>query len=131
MSGHMDMTPEKASEQTHPIAIAPKGKRVVLSYAGKIVADTEDALVLREADYPAVLYIPRRDVDMSVFERSSTSSYCPHKGDCAYFTIAVDGKRATNAAWTYEAPYPTVIAIRDHLAFYPDRVDIIEERAGA
>ena len=131
MSGHMDMTPGRASDHTHPISIEPKGKRVVVSYAGKVVAETEDALVLREADYPPVLYIPRRDVDMGVFERSSRSSHCPYKGDCAYFSIAVDGKRSADAAWTYEAPHPNVIAIRDHLAFYHDRVDAIEERAGA
>ena len=77
-----------------------------------------------------MLYIPRRDIDMSVFERTSRSSHCPYKGDCAYFTIAVDGKRSMDAAWTYEAPYPDVIAIRDHLAFYRDRVDLIAE-AGA
>ena len=112
------------------IAIEPSPDRVIVSYASKVVADTRDALLLREGDYPPVLYIPRSDVDMSMLERSEHKTSCPHKGTCAYFSITVDGRRSANAAWTYEAPFESVIAIRDHLAFYPGRVDAIETRAG-
>ncbi len=90
-----------------------------------------DALTLREAKYPAVLYIPRKDVDMALLERTDHATYCPYKGDCAYFSIPLGGARSLNAVWTYEAPYAAVTAIRDHLAFYPDRVDAIEERPAA
>ncbi len=112
------------------IAIEPNPNRVVVSYASKVVADTRDALVLREGDYPPVLYIPRSDIDMSMLERSEHTTTCPHKGACSYFSITVDGRRSNNAAWTYEAPFESVISIRDHLAFYPGRVDAIEQRAG-
>jgi uncharacterized protein (DUF427 family) len=112
----------------HPITIEPNPKRVVVSIGGKVLADSRDALILREAGYPAVQYIPREDVDMALLERSAHATYCPYKGDCAYFSIPLGGKRAINAVWTYEAPYDAVAAIRNHLAFYPDRVDAIEER---
>jgi uncharacterized protein (DUF427 family) len=111
----------------HPITIERSRKRVVVSVGGAVLADSRDALILREASYPAVLYIPRKDVDMTLLERSAHATYCPYKGDCAYFSIPSGGKRAINAVWTYEAPYDAVAAIRDHLAFYPDRVDSIEE----
>jgi uncharacterized protein (DUF427 family) len=111
----------------HPITIAPSTSRVVVTVAGRVVADSREALTLREADYPPVHYIPRSDVDMSLLERTDHATYCPYKGDCAYYSIPVGGTRSTNAIWTYEAPYSAVAEIKDHLAFYPDRVDAIEE----
>ena len=112
----------------HPITIEHNPKRVVVSIGGTVLADSRDALTLREAGYPAVQYIPRKDVDMTLLERSAHATYCPYKGDCAYFSIPSGGERAVNAVWTYEAPYDAVAAIRDCLAFYPRRVDAIEER---
>jgi len=112
----------------HPIAIERNLKRVVVSIGGTVLADSRDALILREAGYRAVQYIPRKDVDMTLLERSAHTTYCPYKGDCAYFSIPSGGDRGINAVWTYEAPYDAVAAIRTHLAFYPERVDGIEER---
>jgi uncharacterized protein (DUF427 family) len=111
----------------HPITIERNPKRVVVSIAGTVLADSRDALILREAGYPAVQYVPRKDVDMTLLERSAHATYCPYKGDCAYFSIPSGGKRALNTVWTYEAPYDAVAAIRDCLAFYPERVDAFEE----
>jgi uncharacterized protein (DUF427 family) len=112
----------------HPITIARNPRRVVVTLAGKVVADSADALTLREAGYPGVHYIPRRDVDMALLERSTTQTYCPYKGEASYFSIPSGGKRSLDAIWTYETPYAAVAAIKDHVAFYPDRVDAIEER---
>ena len=105
--------------------------RVVVSVAGRTVADTRKALTLREAGYAAVQYIPRKDVDMSLLERTAHATYCPYKGDCAYYSIPLGGERSVNAVWTYEIPYAAVAEIKDHVAFYPDRVDAITERAQA
>jgi len=112
----------------HPITIERNLKRVVVSMGGTVLADSRDALILREAGYPAVQYIPRKDVEMTRLERSAHATYCPYKGDCAYFSIPSGGERAINAVWTYEAPYEAMAAIRNCLAFYPERVDAIEER---
>jgi uncharacterized protein (DUF427 family) len=112
----------------HPITIERNPRRVVVLIGGRVLADSRDALILREAGYPAVHYIPRKDVDMTLLEPSAHRTYCPYKGDCAYFSIPSGGERAINAVWTYEAPYDAVAAIRNHLAFYPKRVDAIEER---
>jgi uncharacterized protein (DUF427 family) len=113
----------------HPITIERNPSRVVVTVAGHTIADTRSALTLREAHYPPVFYIPRNDVDMTLLERTSHSTYCPYKGDAAYFSIPSGGERAVNAIWTYESPYPAVEPIRDHLAFYPERVDSIGEHA--
>jgi uncharacterized protein (DUF427 family) len=109
----------------HPIAITRNLAQVVVTAGGQVIADTSNALTLREAAYPAVQYIARDDVDMARLQRSSHTSYCPYKGDCAYYSL-VDGG-VENVAWTYEAPYEAVADIRNYLAFYPDRVDSIKE----
>ena len=110
----------------HPITIERSPQRVVVKAAGHIVADTRDALVLKEASYPAVLYVPRKDADMTQLARTDHATYCPYKGECSYYSIPIGGDRAANAVWSYEQPYEAVAAIKDHLAFYPNRVDAIE-----
>ncbi len=112
----------------HPITIEPNPAPVTVSVAGRIIADTRNALTLRESAYAAVQYIPRQDVDMTLLERTDRHTYCPYKGDCSYYSIPLAGERSVNAVWTYEAPYAAVAAIKDHLAFYPDRVDAIAEQ---
>ena len=112
----------------HPITIEHNPHRVVVTVAGKVIADTTEALTLREANYPPVQYIPRRGVDMGALERTEHATYCPYKGDASYLSIPAGGPRSHNAIWTYEAPYEAVSEIKDYLAFYPDRVDSIEER---
>ena len=110
----------------HPITIAPTRGRVTVRSAGRVIADTIHALSLKEGGYPVVQYVPRKDVDMSLLERTDHATYCPYKGDCSYYSIPSGGAYATNAAWSYENPYDAVIAIKDYLAFYPNRVDSIE-----
>ncbi len=113
----------------HPIAIEPNRKRVRVVFNGRFVADSTRALTLRESSLRPVQYIPRADADMLHFVRSAHATHCPSKGDAAYYSLSVDGRTAENAVWTYEAPYPAVASIKEHLAFYPDRVERIEEVA--
>lgn len=123
----MSAKPIKVPGPDHPITIARNPRRVVVSVGGRVVADSRDALTMKEGSYPGVQYIPRKDVDMTLLERTSHSSYCPFKGDASYFSVPVGGERAANAVWSYESPYPAVVEIKEHLAFYPDRVDSIVE----
>jgi uncharacterized protein (DUF427 family) len=109
----------------HPITIGPAEERVRVMWRGEVLADTEAALVLREAAYPAVHYVPRGDVAMGMLTRSAHGTYCPFKGDCSYFSLPGDDERGVDAVWTYEAPFEAVAAIKDHLAFYADRVEIV------
>jgi uncharacterized protein (DUF427 family) len=126
-AGHTDR-PVRIPGPDHPITIEPHPGRVVVTVAGHVIADTRRALALREASYPPVLYIPREDADMTQLAHTDHTTYCPYKGDCAYFSIPAGGPRAVNAVWSYEHPYQAVEAIRNHLAFYPDRIDTLESR---
>src|SRR5207244_11123073 len=112
----------------HPISIQPNPDRVVVSVAGRVVADTGNALTLREADYPAVQYIPREDVDFSQLERTDHATYCPYKGDCNYYSVLAGWRKAVNAVWSYEDPFPAVSQIKVHVVFYPDRLDEVVEQ---
>jgi len=117
--------PIKIPGPDHPITIETNPSRVRVTVGGKVVADTRDALTLREASYPPVQYIPRRDVDMAALIRSEHTTYCPYKGDAAYYSIPSGGDRSLNAVWTYETPFEAMAEIKDHVAFYPDRIDEI------
>lgn len=118
----------KLPNESHPIRIVAQGRRIRVHFNGHIVADTTCALTLSEATYADVHYIPRAHVNMAYFVRTAHSSYCPYKGEAAYYSlVAADRRTSENAVWTYESPYPAVVGIKDHLAFYPRRVDRIEE----
>ena len=123
----MSDRPVKIPDARHPITLRSNPARVIVKANGRVVADTRSALTLREATYPPVHYVPRQDVDMSQLQRSGLTTYCPYKGDCAYYSIPASGERGADAVWTYELPFEPVAPIREHLAFYPDRVDSIAE----
>ena len=109
----------------HPISIERNPARVIVSVVGRVVADTRNALTLREATYPPVQYIPVEDVDFSQLERTDHVTYCPYKGDCSYYSVSAGGKKSMNAVWSYDNPFPAVSQIKGHVAFYPERVDEI------
>jgi uncharacterized protein (DUF427 family) len=117
--------PMKLPGPDHPITIDANPSRVVVTAGGKIIADTSDALTLREASYPDVQYIPLRDVDMTALVRSQHTTYCPYKGVASYYSIPAGGDRSINAVWIYEAPFEAMARIKGHVAFYPNRVDDI------
>lgn len=107
----------------HPIAVEASNSHVVVSVAGKTIAESDKALFLREASYPPVLYVPRADVDMAALAKTDHATYCPYKGDCSYYSIPAGGERSVNAIWSYEHPYESVAEIAGYMAFYPNRVD--------
>ena len=106
----------------HSIVTRPAGVRVQVKAGGETIADSRDALVMKEGDYPLVYYFPRADVTMARLVRSSHTSYCPFKGTASYFSLRGGPE---NAVWSYETPYDEMSAIREHLAFYPDKLDSI------
>jgi uncharacterized protein (DUF427 family) len=110
----------------HPITVKPAAERVRVSFNGTVVADSKRALVLQEASYKPVFYIPREDAQMALFARTTNATHCPYKGDASYYTIKVGDRSAENAIWSYETPFPAMHEIAGYLAFYPNRVDKIE-----
>jgi len=110
----------------HCVALTRDAQRVRAVAAGVTIAESSDAIILREATYPPVYYFPRRDVRMDALVRTDHHTYCPYKGDASYFSISAAGRTIENAVWSYEHPYDEVVEIREFLAFYPRKVDLIE-----
>lgn len=108
----------------HPITVEKNPARVTVRVGDQVVADTTAALVLQESNYPAVQYIPLADVDPAAIKATDTSTYCPFKGDASYYTLVTKDGELTDSVWTYRTPYPAVAEIADHVAFYPNKVEI-------
>jgi uncharacterized protein (DUF427 family) len=111
----------KKTPRSH-IVTRPVGARVRVTLKGEVIADSRNAIEMKEGTYPAAYYFPRADVNMKRLQRTSHSTHCPYKGDASYFSI-VDGPE--NAVWSYEQPYDEMRDIQNLLAFYPNKVDAI------
>jgi uncharacterized protein (DUF427 family) len=114
----------KLPDPDHQITIVCSPDRVLVRSGETVIADSRSTLVLRETNYPAVRYVPLADVDQSLLGPSDLTTYCPYKGDASYYSIVTDQERGTDAVWFYDQPYPAVAEMKDHVAFYPDRVDL-------
>ena len=111
--------------QNHPITIEPAQNRWRAFFAGHVIADTDDALILKEAGLGPVIYFPRQDVAMEYFTRTDHLTHCPYKGDAAHYSLYMDGELVEKAAWTYEDPNEQVGEINSRVAFYPE-VEVYE-----
>ncbi|KUH85771.1 MULTISPECIES: DUF427 domain-containing protein [unclassified Mycobacterium] len=120
------MRPVLKPSASHPITVEPTGRHVTVRVAGEVVAETDRAVKLQESTYPAVYYIPRDDVVADRLRPSDTETYCPFKGDAGYYHVVTEGGATVeDAVWTYEKPYPAVAPIAGHVAFYPDKADVV------
>jgi uncharacterized protein (DUF427 family) len=116
----------------HPVTIETTGVRVVAFVGTHVIADTNRALTMREANYPPVYYIPLEDADQTLLVASVTQTFCPYKGDASYYSIALKDGRGTerlltDAVWSYREPYDSVASIAGHIAFYTDRVEVVTD----
>lgn len=116
----------KQPNASHPITIEAAPGRVVVTASGRVVAESNSAITLREASYAPVQYIPVADVAMHMLKATPDLYYCPYKGDCTFFAMPEGGDSSLNIAWSYNDPFPAVERIKGHVAFYADRVDSIE-----
>ena len=110
----------------HRISTQPAKVRVQVTHDGEMIADTRNAIELHETHVghvvaPVVYYIPRKDVRMERLAHTEHHTDCPFKGQASYYSLK---NGAENAVWTYEQPYDEMLAIKELLAFYPDKFDI-------
>lgn len=110
----------------HPITLEPVKRRWRAYFNGHVIADTDDALILREADLAPVVYFPRKDVSMEYMGGTDYRTRCPYKGEAAHYTLTLDGEIAENVAWSYEAPFEAMSAIAGRIAFYPHPVEVYD-----
>lgn len=125
-----NLAPGYATKPEHRVDLLPETKRVRVTFAGAVIADSHDALRVEETGHGPVHYLPEKDVRLDLLQATDHHTYCPFKGDCSYWTIAVDAgggqTRSENAVWAYRAPYDEARGLAGHYAFYQSRVDAIE-----
>ena len=118
--------PGYATKPEHRVDLLSESRRVRVTLAGSVVADTREAVRCEETGHGPVFYLPEKDVRMDLLRPTEHKTYCPFKGDCSYWTIETGGKQAESAVWGYRAPYDEAMGLAGHYAFYPNRVDAIE-----
>lgn len=106
------------------IGIEPFKGTVTVRAADAVLAASANAKLLSEEGYPPVIYIPFDDIAFASLERTATSTHCPYKGNATYWRLASANDPGDDVMWAYEAPYDEMVAIKNHGAFYPDRVAI-------
>ena len=109
---------------SHTITAEPFDGVVTVAFSDAILASTDKALVLREANYPPVFYIPFEDIYFELLKRSDTSTHCPYKGNASYWNASAAGEAVNDVVWAYERPFDEMTEIKDHGAFYPNKVRI-------
>jgi uncharacterized protein (DUF427 family) len=126
--------PGYAEKPEHRVDLLPETRQVRVTFGGTVIADSRVALRVEETGHGPVHYVPEKDVRMDLLQPTAHQTYCPFKGDCSYWTIAVPGevagagggKQSENAVWAYRAPYDEASGLAGHYAFYKSRVDSIE-----
>lgn len=114
-----------ADHPDHKISLEPAGEALTVSVAGRAILTTDKALVLREGDYKPVYYFPREAIDDNLLSKTDKSTWCPFKGAASYYSLAAaNGERVENVVWSYEDPFEETAAIKDYLAFYPNKATI-------
>jgi uncharacterized protein (DUF427 family) len=116
----------KAPGPDHPITLEPSRRRVRAAFERHVIADTDDVLILREADLAPVYYFPVDDVEMSLLARTDRTAACPYKGQAGYWSIYMDGRLAETAAWTFDDPHSAFAALCGRIAFDQKAVEVYE-----
>ena len=118
--------PGYAKKPDHRVDLLSETRRVKVTFAGAVIADSREAVRCEETGHGPVHYLPEKDVRMDLLRPTEHKTYCPFKGDCSYWTVETGGKQSENAVWGYRAPYDEAAGLARHYAFYPNRVDAIE-----
>ena len=122
--------PGYATKPEHRVDLLPETRRLRVTFAGAVIADSSATIRVEETGHGPVHYFPEKDVRLDLMRPTEHKTYCPFKGDCSYLTIEVAGaggkERSENAVWAYRAPYDEAKALAGHYAFYPSRVGTIE-----
>ena len=122
--------PGYATKPEHRVDLLPETRRVRVTFAGAVIADSNAALRVEETGHGPVHYVPEKDVRLDLMRPTEHKTYCPFKGDCSYWTIevgsAAGAKKSESAVWAYRAPYDEATGLAGHYAFYNSRVDAIE-----
>lgn len=107
----------------HRLDVCHSSRHLRVVVSGKTVADSRKPVMLFETGLPARFYIPKTDVRQQLLKPTDHKTECPYKGEASYYSIVVDGEESENFAWTYPFPNQEVNKIKDHVAFYTEKID--------
>jgi adenylate cyclase len=110
-------------KQPPKITLEPAGRPLRVEFRGETLAQSDNALILREGKLPPVLYIPKADIRWDLTEPSDRVTHCPYKGDARYWSVKANGSAAENAIWAYPDAIEAVAPIRACVALYWDKMD--------
>lgn len=108
----------------YAVTISPSNKTVTVSFAGKTLAESRDALLVQETRHADVYYLPRRDVRMDLLEPTDHRTFCPFKGYANYWSLKDGGEAGENLVWSYENPHIEVEELANYLAFYEAKATV-------
>ncbi len=108
----------------HQVAIAPIPEPVAISWAGRTIAQTQQALRVDESRHDTVVYVPLADIEQDCLRATQTSTYCPFKGHASYWSLVDGDREEPDALWAYEAPYDECLPLVGYGAFYADKVEV-------
>ncbi len=86
----------------------------------KVIAQSDQTVVVENNHY-----FPKSAINQQFFKESDKNTSCPWKGTASYYTIEVDGKTNTDAAWYYPNPKNAAKEIEGHVAFWKG-VQVVE-----
>ena len=125
---------ESVWDYPRPPRVEPTAAHIRIVFNAVVLADTTRAQRVLETSHPPVYYIPPDDIWMDYLTPAPGSSFCEWKGRAVYFDLRVGERHVDRAAWAYPDPTPRFASIKDHLAFYPSKMDacfVDDERAEA
>lgn len=114
---------ESVWDYPRPPRIEETARRVRVVFDRVVIADTRRAKRVLETSHPPAYYIPLDDVKREYLTHSNRSSFCEWKGHASYYSIKSSATESRDAAWFYPDPTPAFASIKDHVAFYPSRID--------
>lgn len=117
------MSKESVWDYPRPPAVQPTDRRIRVVFNDVTIVDTTEAIRVLETSHPPVYYLPPHAVLGAELRKTARRTLCEYKGVAAYVDVTVGARTARAAAWFYSDPMPGYESIRDHLAFYPKKMD--------
>ncbi len=114
---------ENVADYPRPPSVERVPWLIRVEFAGASVATTREAIRITETFGAPVYYIPPGDIRWDLLHPERGSSLCEWKGAAAYWTVRVGIRIAERAAWSYPKPTEQYRSIRDHVAFYAQKMD--------
>ena len=108
----------------HRVDVLASSREVSLELDGQVLAQSSRPVLLFETMLPARYYLPRADVTAELVP-SPTRTWCAYKGEASYFSVSAGGRLVRDIAWSYPDPQHDAARVRDLIAFFDERIDVI------